>query len=349
LDVVRTLNTHVYLAAAPLLAGFLKDAHAGSEARAALAQIVGQDLGQDPDDRLNWYRIQMAERLTPDKTQEARRSPNGIPIIRLNKSRFVLGESVFFWVGVEAVSRDPIPEEYQKTCRLIITRPDGTTKTEPVGWPADGPPDTGWLGGWGLGSNETQPGRYTLIFEFAGQRTGLVSLFVEDLPILKKIEAEFVFSRSGDGLAVHDGNVTLIVRNNSDQTLRFLQPDGFNSMVSVSLSKSDRSYRNDFFYPVESLPVGRNSPVITFDTFTWDVASRAPSVTIRPGETYRLEMPLRAALAEAAKGSLVHPGSYDVTFSTTLQILIGEKDGKWSEISPARIPVSAKAAIVIMR
>jgi hypothetical protein len=338
-----------YPAAVPLLVGFLKDAHAGSEALAALAQIVGQDLGQDADDWLNWYRIQMTERPTPDATQEARRPPNGVPIIRLNKSRFVLGESVFFWVGVKAVSRDPIPKEYQKTCRLIITRPDGTTRTEPVGWPVDGPEDAGWLGGWGWGSNETQPGRYTLIFEFAGQRTELVSLFVEDLPILKQIEAEFVFSRSGDGLAIPDGNVTLIVSNISDQTLRFLQPDGFNSMVSVSLLKSDRSYRNDFFYPVESLSVGGNSPAITFDTFTWDVASRAPSITIRPGETYRQEMPLRAALAEAAKGLSVHPGRYDVTFSTTLQILIGEKDGKWSEISPVRIPVSATAACVIAR
>jgi hypothetical protein len=34
-------------------------------------------------------------------------------------------------------------------------------------------------------------------------------------------------------------------------------------------------------------------------------------------------------------------------FSTTLQILIGEKDGKLSEISPVRIPASATAACVI--
>jgi len=347
IDVVRTLKTHVYPAAVPLLVSFLKDAHAGSEARGALAQIVGQNLGANPDDWLNWYRVHMAERLTPDEAQEARRPPNGVPIIRLDKSRFVLGEAVFFWVGVKAISRGPIPKEYQNACRLIITRPDGASKTEPVGWPKDGPEDAGWLGGWGWGSNETQPGRYILAFEFAGQRTELVSLFVEDLPILRQIEAEFVFSRSGDGLAVPDGNVTLIVRNNSDQTLRFLQPGSFNSMVSVSLSKSDRSYRNDFFYPVESLPAGGGGPAITFDTFTWDVASRAPSVTIRPGETYHQEMPLRAALAEAAEGLSVHPGRYDLTFSTTLRILIGEKDGKWSEISPVRIPVSTTAVCVI--
>jgi hypothetical protein len=293
--------------------------------------------------------IEDALRRILDDAQVARRPPNGVPVIRLDKSRFALGESVFFWVGVEATSRDPIPKEYQNTCRLIITRPDGTSKMEPNSWPADGMVDRGWLGGASIGSSETQLGRYTLVFEFAGQRTEPVSLLVEDLPILKQIEAEFVFSHSRDGLAAPDGNVILTVRNNSDQILRFPQPGGDNSMVSVSLSKSDRSYRNDFFYPSESLPGLGKTSGISFDTFTWDVASQTPSITIRPGETYRQEMPLRAALAEAAKGSSVRPGRYDVAFSTTLQILIGEKDGKWSEISPVRIPVSATAACVIDR
>jgi len=56
LDVVRTLQPHVYPAAVPLLAGFLKDPHTAGEAKAALAQIVGQDLGQDPDDWMDWYK-----------------------------------------------------------------------------------------------------------------------------------------------------------------------------------------------------------------------------------------------------------------------------------------------------
>lgn len=293
-------------------AWFVGESQARSEARHSLTQIAGQK----------------------------QRPPNGIPIIRLDKSRFILGESVFFWVGVEAISRDPIPKEYQNTCGLIITRPDGTSKTEPVGWPADGPEDSGWFGGWGLGANGTQFGGYTLVFEFAGQRTAPVSLFIEDLPIIKQIEAELVFSRSSDGLADPDGNVTLILHNNSDQRLRFPQPDAYNSMVCVSLSKSDHSYRNDFFYPAESLPGGGKAPPIF--SYTWDVASRTPSVKIKPGETYRLEMPLRVAL----KVLPVNPGRYEIKFSTILQILIGEKDGGWSEISPIRIPVSATAFVI---
>jgi hypothetical protein len=281
--------------------------------------------------------------------KELQLPPNAVPIIRLDKSRFALGESVFFWVGVEASSRAPIPKEYQKTCRLTITRPDGTSKTEAGGWPVDGPPDSGWLGGAGLGAEETQLGRYTLVFEFAGLRTTPVTLVVEDVPVVKQIKAEFIFSRSSEGFASPDGNVTLTVHNSSDQVLRFPRPDDFNSLVSFSLTKADRSYRGDFFYPTDSLPGKGALPDISFDTFTWDIVPKVPSVTIRPGETFRKEMPLKAALEEAGKGPSVGPGKYDISFYTTLQVLIGERDGKWSDISPVRIRVAATAGIVITR
>src|SRR5215475_8009784 len=64
-------------------AWFVGELQARSEARHSLAQIAGQK--QSP--------------------------PNGVPIIRLDKSRFVLGKSVFFWVGVESTSRAPILKE----------------------------------------------------------------------------------------------------------------------------------------------------------------------------------------------------------------------------------------------
>ena len=57
-DIVRALHTHVYPEAVPLLVGFLNDANAGSEARAALAQIAGKDLGDSPNAWLDWYNTQ---------------------------------------------------------------------------------------------------------------------------------------------------------------------------------------------------------------------------------------------------------------------------------------------------
>ncbi|MBO0799080.1 MAG: hypothetical protein J2P31_09680, partial [Blastocatellia bacterium] len=162
--------------------------------------------------------------LLPLNQAESQETPNGIPIIRLDKSRFALGESVFFWVGVHQTNSAPIPEQYWKTCRLTITRPDGSQKTQEIGWPVDGPIDRGWLGGWGLGKDEIQTGQYTLVFEFAGQKTSPTFISVENVPILKQIETSFVFGQFRDDRTpseVHVSppeSVTLIVHNGTDQT-----------------------------------------------------------------------------------------------------------------------------------
>ncbi len=298
----------------------------------------------NPDVR--WFGFSL---LRVTNNPQAQRQPDAVPMLRLDKSRFALGESVFFWVGVESKSGAIIPREYQDTCRLTITRPDGTNKTEPVSWPIDGSTDRGWRGGYGLGPDKAQPGRYTLVFEFAGQRTPPATLVIEDVPILRRIKAEFVFSRTSDGFASHDGNVTLIINNWSDHVLRFPRPGDDNSLVSVSLFKSDRSYRSDFFYPAVGFRDPDKRSDTSFDTFGWDIASKVPSVTIRPGETYRQAFPLRAALEEAKKHSFLGPGRYHITFTATLQVLIGEKDEKWSEFCPVRIPVAAAEAFVITR
>jgi hypothetical protein len=331
LDVVRVLHTHIYPESVPLLVGFLKDMHAGREAHAALMEITEQDFGRDQSAWLTWYTAQKNEK-------------NAVPIIRFDKSRFALGEAVFFWVGIEASSRAPIPKLYRKTCYLTITRPDGTSTTEPSGWPADGNPDSGWLGGAGLGDGETQLGRYTLVFEFAGLRTPPAFLFVEDVPILRQIQAEFVFSRSADGYSHPEGNVTLTIHNNSDQVLQFPRPNDSNSLVSFSLIKADGSFRGAYFYPPDKQSSEGN---ISFDIFSWDIAPKVSSVILRPGETFRKEMPLKTALEIAGKSLSVSPGKYDISFDTNLQVLIGEKDGKWSDISPVRIRVAATAGFVI--
>jgi hypothetical protein len=284
-------------------------------------------------------------------------APNAIPIIRLDKTRFVLGEDIFFWEGVEQTSHAPIPKKYQETCRRTITRPDGTQKTENVGWPIDGPPDSGWLGGAGLGADTVQLGRYKLVFEFAGQKTLPTFLFVEDVPILKQIRADFVFGDLRNDpatLEVHiptSENVTLVVHNGSDQTLRFPRLGGSGRFVSVSIRKVDGSYSNELFYPHYKLSNQKESEVgsISFDRFTWEIARKVPTITLKPGETYRQDLLLQTAFDEAKKSLPLDPGEYKVTFSTELQILIGEKDGRWVELSPVRLAVGSTATCVITR
>lgn len=289
--------------------------------------------------------------LWPARDDGKQQPPNAIPVIRLDKTRFALGESIFFWTGVEQTSRAPIPRQYQRTCQLIITRPDSTQKTEDVGWPVDGPADSGWLGGSGLGEDKLQPGRYTLVFEFAGQKTAPAFLFVEDVPLLKQIKTSFVFGRSGhpaQPLKLHlptRETVTLLVHNGSEQLLRFPHPGMSNQFVSVSITKVDGSYANEFFYPDDKLSAQNESDEgsISFDHFTWDIAQKVPTITLQPGETYRQELSLQAAFDEVNKSLPSASGEYKVELSTTLQILIGERNGMWAELSPIRIPVGSTA------
>jgi hypothetical protein len=56
IDVIRTLCAHKYAQTVPLLAAFVTDAFAGTEAQAALSEIVGRDLGPVPQPWLNWYK-----------------------------------------------------------------------------------------------------------------------------------------------------------------------------------------------------------------------------------------------------------------------------------------------------
>jgi len=295
--------------------------------------------------------------LLPAGYDAKQQSPNAVPKIRLDKNRFALGESIFFWVGVEQTSAAPIPKEYQKTCRLIISRPDGTQQTEDVGWPLDGPANSGWLGGAGVPGDKIQLGRYTLVFEFAGQRTAPAFISVEDVPILSKIKTKFTFDSSRQDAAplnVHlptTETITLILQNGSDQTLRFPHLGGSGRLVSVSIRRVDGSYVNDFFYPDHKLLGGSRSGAgtIAFDKFTWDITQEVPTITLQPGQTFRQTLSLQAAFDEAKESLPLDSAEYKVSFATELQILVGEKDGPWAELSPMRIPVEAVATCMVNR
>jgi hypothetical protein len=48
------------------------------------------------------------------------------PTIEFEKTRFAVGEKVFFWIGVEVPGQKvPVPREVQDTLRVILKRPDG--------------------------------------------------------------------------------------------------------------------------------------------------------------------------------------------------------------------------------
>jgi hypothetical protein len=259
------------------------------------------------------------------------------PILRLEKPKYVLGEAIRFWVGVEPRNSAVIPQTLRKPCSLVITRPDGTTETQFVGWPSDGMIDRGWSGGWGFADERVEAGSYVLVLECAGEKTKPLTLSVEKNEILGQIKAEFHFERSGAITMGTPVPVTLTVQNNSAQMIQFPQRGAMGEGVSLKVLRDNPVFRFDFFYPWEKLS---NSP-FSANTYTWNVAAEIPSIVLRPGEHFEEQF----LLADAY--SFDRPGKYEVTFGTVLAVLVGDETGPFSELCPIRLPVVAKEQFAV--
>jgi HEAT repeat protein len=253
---------------------------------------------------------------------------NAIPVLRLEKAKYVIGESIRFWVGVECLDDDVIiPEKYWNTCFLHITRPDGTIKKESVGWPIDGMLHTGWMGGWGFGKEDVQVGKYTLVFEFANKKTEPVELIVEELDVLRKIKATFDFQRAGNISKGEHIPIILTVQNNSKHVIQFPRRGVSDALVSIRVKRQEPSMESGFFYPIERLKGTLKN------TYNWDRAASVPPIVLGPGERFEQKLWLEKAY------ELWGPGEYEVTFSTVLALFVGEKNGKFAAYCPIRLSI----------
>lgn len=267
--------------------------------------------------------------------QMINQAPNAIPTLRLEKPKYVLGESIRFWVGVKCTDDNIIREKYWNTCFLHITRPDGTVTKQSVSWPVDGALYHGWTGGWGFGKEEVQTGKYTLVFEFAEKKTKPVELRVEELDIMNQVIAKFDFRRSGEISKDVRIPVILTVQNNSKHVIQFPRRGFTSAYVSIRVEQEEPARRADFFYPVEKLRglLRKDVSGISFDIYNWHIAPRVPSVVLKPGEHFEQELSLEDAY------EFWGSGQYKVTFSTTIDILVGKENGKFAAFCPIRLLV----------
>ena len=251
------------------------------------------------------------------------------PILRLEKPKYLLGEAIRFWIGVQPKNSSVIPQEAWKPCSLEITKPDGSTETQSVGWPTDGTPDHGWSGGRGFA--DSHAGSYTLVLECAGEKTKPLELVVEKNSLFDQIRAEFRFERPGVVDMATPVSVVLTVQNNSPHTIQFPQRGAMSEGISLRVIRDDPPFQSDFFFPWEKLATSNALP----DTYTWEVASDIPSVVVKPGEHFEQHFALEDAY------SFDQPGNYEVTFSTVLSVLVGDAAGPFAELCPIRLPVVA--------
>lgn len=289
--------------------------------------------------RVSWLALYSNLLLLPCSQAWAQEAGPGFEAtLRLEKSAYVLGESVRFWVGVRSTNGRPIPEEVRnKPCRLFITKPDRSAETVSVAPALDQLlRATEHEGAMGLG-DKVEAGRYVLVWECSNQRTAPVELTVEKNPILDQIKTEFRFERTG---AIKMGTsvpVIMRVENNSGYTIRFPQRGAMGEEVSVGAIREEPYSYSMTFYPDSKLSHSTSSPL----TYTWDVATEIPSVVLRPGEHFE-----QTFLFEDAY-SFDQPGNYRVMFSTVLQVLVGEKDGPFARICPIRFPASVVEQLVV--
>jgi len=218
--------------------------------------------------------------LKQRRSQDGTSAGDVTPILRLEKPKYLLGEAVRFWVGVEPKNAPVIPREAWRPCSLEITKPDGSTETQLVSWPSDGMPSRGWSGGWSLDGNRA--GSYLLVLECGGEKTKPLELIVERNEISNQISAEFRFERSGVINIGTPVRVVLAVQNNSPNTIQFPERGAMSEGVSLRVIRNNPAFRADFFYPWEKLASSSALP----DTYTWDVASDIPSVVLKPGEHF---------------------------------------------------------------
>lgn len=273
------------------------------------------------------------------------------PIIELEKTRFTTNEQVFFWVGVSAPDDYRIPQALWTACRLIVTYPDGTRHVDVVSWPVDGMLDRGWRGGHTLRPDSIQLGRYVVVFEFAGQQSNPQSFTVEDLPILSEISGEFVFSSP---LLLHspDAAAVLTIHNRSNQTIRFPHRGVMFENVAVRLNKtSGERWVGGFFVPLMSLlkAAALERSLIAETRFSWSLIDRVPTVVLAPGSTYRLELPWAEILAGLGDSQRIPAGEYEARISTTVQLLVGERNGPFAELSPLRLTITSVAPATLSR
>jgi hypothetical protein len=179
----------------------------------------------------------------------------------------------------------------------------------------------------GAGYTPEVPGTYFLVFECLGKRTERVPLIVEKSTILSKISATFHFEKSGPIQLGDMIPVSFSVTNDSALPIRFPERGIMMEGVSLRIVREKPASRSDLFYPWEKLSQFAMSPY----TYTWELATKLPSVTLEPGQRFEQRLSVEDAYR------FEQPGDYEVTFSTVVSILVGDRAGPFAEFCPIRV------------
>lgn len=255
-----------------------------------------------------------------------------VPTLQLEKPVYVAGESVRFWVGVN--SEVDIPEAFRSSCILHIVRPDGSRIDRHESWPIDGATSRSWKGGDGIGEQAPSPGRYVVSFEFAGRKTADQAFEIVENPLLRSIEARFVFYDIGSG-GIHARAASLHVENRTGRVLRYAKLGLYGSEVWLNVKEFQPPSTVSVSVPRSALPRASEIPSFSFEKLDWGNRAKWPMIALPDGGSADREIALQSAY------SFRDGREYEVTIGTVLTVFVGERDDPDAQLFPLRIPVSA--------
>ena len=101
--------------------------------------------------------------------------------------------------------------------------------------------------------------------------------------------------------------------------------------------------------PVLLKAAGIERSTIAEDRFSWILADSVPTIVLAPGDIYRLDLPLNTMLAGHGGFQPIPDGEYEVRLSTIVQMLVGERDGPWADLSPIRLHITSVKQVMFTR
>jgi len=259
------------------------------------------------------------------------------PTLQLEKTIYVAGESVRFWVGV--TSELDIPESLQSSCILHIVRPDGGRIDERVSWPLDGMTSRGWKGGWGFGKESPGPGRYVVSFEFAGHDTGDQAFEIVANPIASQIEARWIFYDASAGGGVHGSGARLHVENKTGRLLRFAKPGLPGSEVWLTVKTFQPPSLSSTFVPQSALLRANEIPSFSLERLDWRNETTWPTITVPDAASVDRDVELQSAY------SFREGRDYEIAIETVLIVFAGGRNDPDAQLFPLRIPVTGSERI----
>jgi hypothetical protein len=298
-----------------------------AEAQTARVSVFGgaYDLRYDQIRAIRTF----ADRVSP-------RASGSVPTLSIDKKRFATAEPLVLWASVDPAGAGSIPSERRQAGTVTITRPDKRTRTIDVPWPTDGLTARGFTQAVVVDGEAPQQGEYRAVFSHANRESQPVFFFLEDVPLLRQITASFVFP-AAFRLAVGSA-VTLVVENKSRETIRIAKRGGRGNSVWVEMTGKGGTINRRLFYPEAALLEAGGLPgsaTYPLEALTWANASSFPIDTVRAGGTLRVTLPVGPLLS--AIEPALPAGEYDIRLETLMDVLIAERGGPWSEVSPVRI------------